>query len=94
MNSHAKASRIKLLIALLAILLSAACGKDSVVSNNSGQQNAATSEISHKVVGAASSTKEVVSVLNRVAGAVDENRSAAETVLKAARKTGPGRVCR
>lgn len=48
------------------------------------QQNAATSEISHNVVGAASSTKEVVSVLNRVAGAVDENRSAAETVLKAA----------
>ncbi len=48
------------------------------------QQNAATSEISHNVAGAASSTKEVVSVLDLVAGAVAENSSAAETVLMAA----------
>jgi len=36
------------------------------------------------VAGAASGTKEVVIVLDRVAGAVAENRSAAETVLMAA----------
>jgi methyl-accepting chemotaxis protein len=48
------------------------------------QQNGATSEISHNVAGAASSTKEVVNVLDRVAGAVANNRSAAETVLMAA----------
>lgn len=43
MNSHAKTSRIKLLIVLVVICLSAACSKDSVVSNNSGPQNAASS---------------------------------------------------
>ncbi|MEP7337081.1 MAG: c-type cytochrome [Acidobacteriota bacterium] len=42
MNSHAKTSRIKLLTVLIAISLFAACSKDSVVSNNTGQQNAAT----------------------------------------------------
>jgi mono/diheme cytochrome c family protein len=43
MNSHAKVSRIKLLTVLIVISLLAACSKDSVVSNNTGQQNAATS---------------------------------------------------
>lgn len=43
MNSHAKVSRIKLLTVLIVISLFAACSKDSVVSNNAGQQNAATS---------------------------------------------------
>ncbi len=48
------------------------------------QQNAATSEISRNVAGAASSTKEVVGVLGRVAGAVAENCDSADTVLMAA----------
>lgn len=42
MSSHTKTSRIKLLTVLIAISLFAACSKDSVVSNNAGQQNAAT----------------------------------------------------
>ena len=47
-------------------------------------QNAATSEISRNVAGAASSTKEVVGVLDRVAGAVARNSDTADTVLMAA----------
>jgi len=44
MNSHAKLSRIKLLTMLLVISLMMACGKGSVVSNDTGQQNVATSK--------------------------------------------------
>ncbi len=47
------------------------------------QQNSATSEISHNVVGAATGTKQVVMVLDRVAGAVGETQSSAQTVLEA-----------
>ncbi len=47
------------------------------------QQNAATSEISHNVTGAAAGTKETVSVLTRVATAVGKTQSSAGTVLKA-----------
>jgi len=47
------------------------------------QQNAATGEISQNVIGAATGTKELVTVLDRVAGAVAETRTSAETVLAA-----------
>ncbi len=56
----------------------------SSVASSVQQQNVATSEISSNVAGAASSTKKVVDVLNRVAGVVAENRSVAATVLTAA----------
>jgi len=49
------------------------------------QQNAATSEISQNVAGAALGTGTVVSVLGDVAGAADATRSSAETVLSASR---------
>jgi hypothetical protein len=48
------------------------------------QHNDATSEISRNVAGVASSTKEVVGVLDRVAGAVAQNYGTADTVLMAA----------
>ncbi len=56
----------------------------SAVAASLQQQNAATSEISRNVAGAASSTKEVVGVLDRVAGAVAQNCDTADTVLMAA----------
>ncbi len=45
------------------------------------QQNAATSEISHNVASAARGAKEIVSVLDEVAGAATETRGAAQTAL-------------
>lgn len=48
------------------------------------QQIAAVSEISHDVAGAASSTKEAVGVLDRMASAVAKNCDTADTVLMAA----------
>jgi methyl-accepting chemotaxis protein len=47
------------------------------------QQNAATSEISQNVAGAAGGAKMVVSVLNDVAGAATQTRQSAESVLTA-----------
>jgi methyl-accepting chemotaxis protein len=47
------------------------------------QQNAATSEISQNVAGAAGGAKMVVSVLNEVAGAATQPRRSAESVLTA-----------
>jgi PAS domain S-box-containing protein len=47
------------------------------------QQQAATSEISQNVMGAAQSAKEIVNVLGDVTGAATETRGSAETVLAA-----------
>jgi methyl-accepting chemotaxis protein len=47
------------------------------------QQNSATDEISHSVASAAKGTRHMVKVLDEVAGAVAQTRTAAETVLKA-----------
>jgi YD repeat-containing protein len=47
------------------------------------QQHAATSEISHNVAAAASGTKSVVAVLQRVASAISDMQSSAGTVLTA-----------
>ncbi|MGC1467595.1 MAG: MHYT domain-containing protein [Pseudolabrys sp.] len=55
----------------------------STVANSVQQQNAATGEISQNVAGAANGTREVVIVLDQVAGAVAKTRSSAETVLAA-----------
>jgi len=45
--------------------------------------DAATSEISQNVAGAAHGAKDIVAVLNDVAGAATETRGSAETVLAA-----------
>ena len=55
----------------------------STVANSVQQQNAATGEITQNVAGAANGTREVVIVLDRVAGAVAKTRSSADTVLTA-----------
>jgi methyl-accepting chemotaxis protein len=55
----------------------------SAIADSVDQQNAATSEISHNVTGAAEGTKETVSVLSRVASAVGKTQNSAGTVLKA-----------
>ena len=49
------------------------------------QQNAATSEISDNVGGAAAGTATMAAVLSDVAGAATATRSSAETVLSASR---------
>jgi methyl-accepting chemotaxis protein len=53
----------------------------SAIATSVEQQNAATGEISENVTAAASGTKSVVSVLQRVSGAIADMRSAADTVL-------------
>jgi methyl-accepting chemotaxis protein len=55
----------------------------SAVSASVDQQNTATSEISHNVAGAAQGTKEVVAVLEDVAGGITKTRASVETVLRA-----------
>ncbi|HVV63080.1 MAG TPA: methyl-accepting chemotaxis protein [Pseudolabrys sp.] len=58
-------------------------GWTSTVAEAVKQQNAATGEITQNVAGAATGTKEVVIVLDQVAGAVVEARNSADTVLTA-----------
>jgi methyl-accepting chemotaxis protein len=55
----------------------------SAVAASLAEQNLATGDISRNVASAAEGAKEVVSVLDQVAGAVSETRSHADTVLKA-----------
>jgi methyl-accepting chemotaxis protein len=55
----------------------------SAVAASLSQQNAATSEISHNVAGAAEGTKAVVAVLEQVAGAVGQTLGSADTLLAA-----------
>jgi methyl-accepting chemotaxis protein len=57
----------------------------SAVAASVEEQNAATSEISQNVAGAAQGTGTVVTVLSDVAGAAAATRSSAETVLTASR---------
>jgi methyl-accepting chemotaxis protein len=57
----------------------------SAVAASVEQQNAATSEISQNVTGAAQGSGMVVSVLDDVAGAATATRGSAETVLSASR---------
>jgi methyl-accepting chemotaxis protein len=47
------------------------------------EQNAATKEISRSVAAAASGTRSVVAVLQRVSGAIGDMHSSADTVLAA-----------
>lgn len=54
----------------------------STVAASLQEQSAATGEISRNVASAAKGTKEVVSVLDQVAGAVSQTRDYAATVLK------------
>jgi methyl-accepting chemotaxis protein len=49
-----------------------------------GQQNAATSEITHNVASAAKETREVAAVLGEVAGAIAETSTSAQMLLAAA----------
>ncbi|MGH6788990.1 MAG: methyl-accepting chemotaxis protein [Pseudolabrys sp.] len=58
-------------------------GWTSTVAQAVQQQNAATGEITQNVAGAATGTKEVVIVLDQVAGAVVHTRNSADTVLTA-----------
>ena len=58
-------------------------GFTSAVAASLAEQNFATGEISHNVASAAAGTKTVVSVLDRVAGAVSQTRSSADTVMAA-----------
>jgi methyl-accepting chemotaxis protein len=58
-------------------------GFTSKVAASLEEQNFATGEISRNVASAAAGTKTVVSVLDRVADAVSETRSSADTVLAA-----------
>ena len=53
----------------------------SAVAASLAQQNAATSEITHNVAGAAEGTKAVVAVLEQVAGAVSRTLGSADTML-------------
>jgi methyl-accepting chemotaxis protein len=55
----------------------------AAIANSVEQQNAATCEISTNVAAAATSTKSVVAVLERVAGATSDMRHSADTVLTA-----------
>ena len=57
----------------------------SAVAASIEEQNAATSEISHNVAGAAQGTGMVVSVLGEVAGAATATRTSAQTVLTASK---------
>jgi methyl-accepting chemotaxis protein len=56
----------------------------SSVAASVGQQNAATSEITHNVASAAKETREVAAVLGEVAGAIDETSTSAQMLLAAA----------
>jgi len=56
----------------------------SSVAASVGQQNAATSEITHNVASAAKETREVAAVLAEVAGAIDETSTSAQMLLAAA----------
>jgi methyl-accepting chemotaxis protein len=56
----------------------------SSVAASVGQQNGATSEITHNVASAAKETREVAAVLGEVAGAIAETSSSAQMLLAAA----------
>jgi methyl-accepting chemotaxis protein len=56
----------------------------SAVAASVGQQNAATSEITHNVASAAKETREVAAVLGEVAGAIAETSTSAQMLLAAA----------
>ena len=55
----------------------------ATVAGSVQQQNAATGEISQNVAGAAIGTRDVVAVLDKVAGAVAQTRNSANTVRMA-----------
>jgi methyl-accepting chemotaxis protein len=55
----------------------------SAIATSVDQQNAATSEISNNVAAAATGTRSVVAVLQRVAAAITDMHSSADTVLTA-----------
>ncbi|MGB7041754.1 MAG: MHYT domain-containing protein [Xanthobacteraceae bacterium] len=63
----------------------------SAIATSVEQQNAATGEISDNVTAAATGTRSVVGVLQKVSIAISDMHSSADTVLKASSAVGKGR---